>query len=79
MQTILIAAQKGGSGKTTLTRNLAVAAGEDGCSVLCLDLDPQGSLRSWWETRDADSPSMLDRDSAARRVQHHARRRADAI
>ena len=62
MQTILIAAQKGGSGKTTLTRNLAVAAGEDGCSVLCLDLDPQGSLRSWWETRDADSPSMLDRD-----------------
>ena len=62
MQTILIAAQKGGSGKTTLTRNLAVAAGEDGRTVLCLDLDPQGSLRGWWERREVDSPSMLDRD-----------------
>ena len=62
MKTILIAAQKGGAGKTTLTRNLAVAAAEDGRHVLCLDLDPQGSLRGWWESREADSPSMLDRD-----------------
>ena len=62
MKTILIAAQKGGSGKTTLTRNLAVAAAENGRNVLCLDLDPQGSLRGWWESREADSPSMLDRD-----------------
>ena len=62
MKTILIAAQKGGSGKTTLTRNLAVAAVENGRNVLCLDLDPQGSLRGWWESREADSPSMLDRD-----------------
>ena len=62
MKTILIAARKGGSGKTTLTRNLSVAAAEDGHTVLCLDLDPQGSLRSWWESREANSPSMLDRD-----------------
>ena len=62
MKKILIAAQKGGSGKTTLARNLSVAAAEDGCTVLCLDLDPQGSLRGWWESREADSPSMLDRD-----------------
>ena len=62
MKTILVAAQKGGSGKTTLTRNLAVVAAEDGRNVLCLDLDPQGSLRAWWESREADSPSMLDRD-----------------
>ena len=60
MKTILIAAQKGGSGKTTLTRNLAVAAAENGRNVLCLDLDPQGSLRGWWESREADSPSTLD-------------------
>ena len=62
MKTILIAAQKGGSGKTTLTRNLAVAAAEDGRNVLCLDLDPQGSLRGWWESREAEAPFMLDRD-----------------
>jgi len=62
MQTILISSQKGGSGKTTLVRNLSVAATGDGRSVLCLDLDPQGSLRGWWESRDADTPAMLDRD-----------------
>ena len=62
MKTILIAAQKGGSGKTTLARNLSLAATQDGCSVLCLDLDPQGSLRGWWESRKAEVPCMLDRD-----------------
>lgn len=62
MKTILIASQKGGSGKTTLARNLAVAAAEAGRRVLCLDLDPQGSLRGWWESREAEAPVMFDRD-----------------
>ena len=62
MKTILIAAQKGGSGKTTLARNLSVAAVQDGRNVLCLDLDPQSSLRGWWESREAEAPFMLDRD-----------------
>ena len=62
MKTVLIAAQKGGSGKTTLARNLAVAASEEGRNVLCLDLDPQGSLRGWWESRESEAPGMLDRD-----------------
>lgn len=64
MKTIVIAAQKGGAGKTTLARNLAVAASHDGRTVICLDLDPQGSLRAWWESREADAPAMLDRDPA---------------
>ena len=64
MKTIVIAAQKGGAGKTALASNLAVAASQDGRNVLCLDLDPQGSLRAWWEGRDADVPSILDRDPA---------------
>ena len=62
MKTILVTAQKGGSGKTTLVRNLAVAATQDGCNVLCLDLDPQGSLREWWKSREAEAPFMFDRD-----------------
>lgn len=64
MKTIVIAAQNGGAVKATLARNLAVAASHDNRDVLCLDLDPQGSLRAWWESRNADAPSMLDRDPA---------------
>lgn len=64
MKTIVIAAQKGGAGKTTLARDLAVAAAQDGRTVLCLDLDPKGSLRASWESREADTPAMLDRDPA---------------
>lgn len=62
MRTICIAAQKGGAGKTTLARNLAVAAVQDGQRVLCLDLDPQQSLRQWWQGREGDAPMMLASD-----------------
>ena len=64
MRTICIEAQKGGAGKTTLARNLAVAASQDGQRVLCLDLDPQQSLRQWWQGREADMPVMLVGDPA---------------
>ena len=62
MKTICIAAQKGGAGKSTLARNLAVAAVQDGQRVLCLDLDPQQSLRAWWQSREGDAPMMLASD-----------------
>ncbi len=64
MHTILVSSQKGGSGKTTLVRNLSVAASHDNRRALCLDLDPQASLRGWWESREVDTPAMLDRDPA---------------
>lgn len=51
---LLVASQKGGSGKTTLARSLAVTATRAGRRVLLLDLDPQASLTSWWERREAD-------------------------
>lgn len=62
METIIICSQKGRSGKTTLARNLSGAAARDGQRVLCLDLDPQSSLRAWWEAREDDAPAVLDRD-----------------
>lgn len=66
MKTICITAQKGGAGKTTLARNLAVAAGQDGLRILCIDLDPQQSLRQWWQGRETDQPGMLATDPQPR-------------
>jgi len=62
MKTLVVAAQKGGAGKTALSRNLAAVAAEDGQRVLLIDLDPQGTTRRWLERRQADEPTMLDAD-----------------
>jgi chromosome partitioning protein len=55
MDTIVVASQKGGSGKTTTARNLAVAYGP---GAALIDTDPQGSLTSWWKRREADTPVL---------------------
>ncbi len=48
---IAIAQQKGGSGKTMLAAQLAVALAEGGERVAVLDIDPQGSLTVWAKLR----------------------------
>jgi len=53
MRSIAFLTQKGGTGKTTLTAMLAVAAAESGENVIAIDLDPQGSLARWGERRAA--------------------------
>jgi chromosome partitioning protein len=59
MDVVVLASQKGGAGKTTLTGHLAVAAGNHGLSpVVVIDTDPQGSLTSWWHRRQADVPLL---------------------
>ncbi|MES0808160.1 ParA family partition ATPase [Roseibium sp. SCPC15] len=50
---LTVAQQKGGSGKTTLAAHLAVAlAKQSGEPVAVLDVDPQGSLGTWYEARE---------------------------
>lgn len=59
MQIITIAMQKGGVGKSTLARSLAVAATRDGLSVLLIDMDTQQSISQWAERREADMPVVI--------------------
>jgi chromosome partitioning protein len=56
---LVLASQKGGAGKTTLAAALAVEAERagDGPAVL-LDLDPQGSLADWCNSRQAATPAF---------------------
>jgi chromosome partitioning protein len=53
MRTFAIANQKGGSGKTTTSVNLAAALGEKGRRVLVIDLDPQHSTTAWFGVTNA--------------------------
>ncbi|HEX2590670.1 MAG TPA: ParA family protein [Rhizomicrobium sp.] len=57
MYTIVLASQKGGSGKTTLSGHLAVEADKAGAGpVAMIDTDPQGSLSHWWNARSKETP-----------------------
>jgi chromosome partitioning protein len=48
MKVIAIANQKGGVGKTTLTREIAACCAQRGYQVLMVDCDPQGNLTDSW-------------------------------
>ena len=61
MQTIVINSQKGGSGKTTLCAHLAVQAERSGDGpAFVIDTDPQGTLSTWHEKREAEVPQRAE-------------------
>jgi chromosome partitioning protein len=62
MHIIVVASQKGGAGKTTLTRSLAVAAQQTAGMTAILDTDPQGTLTGWWNRRESQTPVLVKID-----------------
>ena len=74
MKIVSVAMQKGGVGKSTLVRSLAVAAADAGLNVLVLDLDVQQSVSLWRARRTAVLP-VVNATTAADlpRDLHHAR------
>jgi chromosome partitioning protein len=65
MKIIAVVAQKGGTGKSTLTSNLAVAAAATGLKTLVVDADPQASLLDWKRVRGGCDPAVLAGKSSA--------------
>jgi chromosome partitioning protein len=57
---LVLASQKGGTGKTTMSGHLAVEAQNAGVGpVALIDTDPQGSLSHWWNARATAEPLFV--------------------
>ena len=79
MQVLAFAAQKGGSGKTTLAANVAVEAERRGDGpVALIDTDRQGSLADWCRHRESGKPILVEA-SMARLAEHVAQLRERGI
>ncbi len=69
LRAVVLAATKGGVGKTTLASVLAVRAAEDGARVALIDTDPQASLIRWWELRgEPENPKIYEMDASAEAI-----------
>ncbi len=70
MKIIVIASQKGGVGKSTLTGHLSVQAEMSGDGpVVALDTDPQGSTVEWWKVRATEDVQFAQADVVNLRAQ----------
>ena len=72
---IVVAASKGGCGKSTIAAALAVRATQDGSQVAIVDWEPQGSISIWWKLRGkpanptlTDTSGDIGKDIASARV-----------
>ncbi|WP_082528697.1 ParA family protein [Methylobacterium sp. Leaf466] len=59
MKTLSLVSQKGGSGRTTLSLHLAVAAERAGLMTAIVDLDPQASAWKWSQRRKGQPPEVI--------------------
>jgi chromosome partitioning protein len=76
MNIIAVVAQKGGTGKSTVSANLAVSASMRGLRTLVADTDPQGSVVDWKKCRIAKEPAVLGAKTAAIHPMRFAAERA---
>lgn len=60
MKVVTIASRKGGGGKSTIARHLAVEALRQNSGPVCIvDADPMLGLAQWWSRREGDEPRLL--------------------
>ncbi|KZB99360.1 Chromosome-partitioning ATPase Soj [Methylobacterium radiotolerans] len=62
MHVILVATQKGGAGKSTLSAHFGALADRE-AKTLLVDADPQGSLMGWYQSRQAETPLLVQADA----------------
>lgn len=65
--TTLVINPKGGSGKTTVTTNLASHYAADGVPTAIMDYDPQGSSLNWLKLRAPHAPKIHGANAAPQR------------
>ncbi len=63
MKTVAVLSRKGGTGKTTIATNLAIAAEKAGHTTALIDLDPQSSAAKWSDNRAKDTPAVISTHS----------------
>ena len=65
MKVVSFVTQKGGSGKSTTAASVAVTAFEEGRRVFLLELDKQGTLSDWMDSRKAEKGPDFERIDAS--------------
>ena len=80
---ITVAQQKGGSGKTTVSANLATGFLRQGKRVALVDIDPQGSLGRWFMTRVEENSGPIEdlefATSSAWGITYEVRKLSDSL
>lgn len=64
MKCLAVVMQKGGVGKSTIVRALAIAALVAGKRVGVVDMDPQGSVAKWAKRRSVPAPTVVTATAA---------------
>jgi len=59
MLKISVLGQKGGTGKTTTSIGIAVAAARAGKTAVIIDLDPQANAANWKDRRATENPAVV--------------------